>query len=137
MSRTQIVIVCAVFLVLSGCSVIKALRGPWAPDFTSLKTGVSRNTVEKVLGKPVTRSAAQPGLVADIYEYEVGRPRSLLRASGHLLKDIFTLGFWEYWAEQNRLEVGHKHRIRVVYDEKDTVREMRAVEDIFYDQDLF
>lgn len=112
---------------LGGCAFSDAAA--FGPNFSKIEIGTKRAIVEKELGNPRARVLSKPGMSVDIYEYRVNDNPSRLRALGNLAKSIFTLGIWEFWSNERTTA----YRLRIVYDNKQRVSEIRQV-DIFADQ---
>lgn len=112
---------------LGGCAFADAAS--FGPNFSNINVGTPRAQVENELGYPRTRILSRPGLSIDVYEYRVNNNPSRLRALGNLIKSVFTLGIWEFWS----VERTTPYRLRVVYDAKHRVTEIRQV-DVFADQ---
>ena len=129
----------AALLLLPGCAVMRASGfGYRAPSLSEIKIGTPRAEVENQLGSPSARLLTRPGSVVDVYEFYTSPNPSLIRALGHLVKDVFTLFYWEYLAESRKAEPLTVHRIRIVYDGKDKVAETRHLDsfadDLYRDQ---
>lgn len=124
--RKKLVIVVTVF-ALSGCAFVDAAS--FGPNFSNIRVGTERTEVENELGYPRTRILSKPGLSIDIYEYRVNDNPSRMRALGNLIKSFFTIGIWEFWSTERTTP----YRLRVVYDGKQHVTEIRQV-DVFADQ---
>ena len=88
-------LVSAMVVALSGCSVGMALSGDENPDLGAIKVGSTRGEVEMHLGSPVRSSSGENGTRTDIYEYEIGNEPSAGRAVAHGFADVLTLGLWE------------------------------------------
>ncbi len=117
----------AVLMLLGGCAFMEAAS--FGPDFSDIQVGTQRARVEAELGQPRTRVLTTPITTVDIYEYRVNDRPSRLRAISNFIKSLFTLGIWELWSTE-RMTL---YRLRITYDKKQRVAEIRQV-DVFADQ---
>ena len=101
----------------------------FGPSFSGIQVGAKRAVVEAEFGQPRTRVLTTAIATVDIYEYRTNERPSRLRAMANLFKSFFTLGIWEFWS-QERMTL---YRLRVTYDKKQRVSEIRQV-DVFADQ---
>ena len=101
----------------------------FGPSFSGIQVGAKRAVVEAEFGQPRTRVLTTAIATVDIYEYRANERPSRLRAMANLFKSFFTFGIWELWSEE-RMTL---YRLRVTYDKKQRVSEIRQV-DVFADQ---
>ena len=121
MTRKFALVLLAVALGLSGCSVGMAMHGKETPNLSAVKVGSTRGEVELILGAPVQSATTETGTRLDTYEYEVGNDPSAGRAIGHGVMDVLTLGLWEVVGTPIEGFQGTKYRVQLEYGPDDRV----------------
>lgn len=114
-----------ILAALSGCLVVKSVRGEKGADVHNVQPGANRTVVDMALGPPLRDWMSGTVVRYALYEYDAGIPPSYGDAIGHAILDLVLVGAWEIpWAingkhpgEYNR----RRARVVVSYDEQDTV----------------
>ena len=112
-------------LLLSACSVAAALDGAREPDMAVIRKGSHREEIENELYKVVDTIENKDGTETVVYEYEVGNEPSAIRAGGHAVMDLMTLGLWEVVGTPIELSQGELQRVTVIYDKNDIAKSVK------------
>ncbi len=91
--RLLLITICLV-LFLAGCTVQRAANGIPGVDTSSLRTGASREDVEKLLGPPLQEWQSIQGVKFGLYEF-AGPSDTATDTTFYLLMDVISLGFVE------------------------------------------
>ncbi len=113
-------------LFASGCSVYMAANQPGKKDLNVLATGTKRVTVIGEIGAPI-HSEIQDGKRVDLYVFQQGfsEGTKALRAFGHGLLDVATVGAWELiGTPYEGATRGDEIRVLVTYDDQDRVHKV-------------
>lgn len=107
--------------VLSGCSVVMALKQPDKKDLRVLARGVSRENVMTYLGAPINTEKTATGKI-EMYQFIQGYSggTKASRATFHGIADLFTLFIWELIAMPTEAILdGQKTTVKVEFDSED------------------
>ena len=117
----------AVLAMLTGCVVVRSLRGEKGPDFSHIQPGAKRTVVETALGQPLSEGVSPANVRYAVYEYNAGIPSHPGDAGTAVLLDVVTLGIFEIITYKNH---GWRHpgeydrrkpRIVIIYDPRDVI----------------
>jgi hypothetical protein len=117
----------AALAVLTGCVVVRSLRGEKGPDFSAIQPGVKRSVVETALGQPLDEGVSSTSVRYAVYEYNAGIPSHPGDAGVATLLDVVTLGIFEIITYKNH---GWRHpgeydrrkpKIVITYDSRDVI----------------
>jgi hypothetical protein len=117
----------AALAVLTGCVVVRSLRGEKGPDFSAIQPGVKRSVVETALGQPLDEGVSSTSVRYAVYEYNAGIPSHPGDAGVATLLDVVTLGIFEIITYKNH---GWRHpgeydrrrpKIVITYDPRDVI----------------
>jgi len=112
------------FLFLTGCSVIMAATPSQTPDFSVLKVGAARTTVEKSFGKPIKFHRNAKGDFAT-YQFFTGDKSSYQRAATYAVLDGLTLGVAELFTSPIESLQGDKNILEVLYTRNGRLKSFR------------
>jgi hypothetical protein len=100
---------------MTGCvTFMAATEGPKPPDLSKVQIGVSRQVIERELGKPVQRLNN-----VSTYEYNTMKPTPLWAAAA---VDVFLMGTTVlYWGDLQKVHKAQRSRLSIIYGPKDTV----------------
>lgn len=115
--------------VLSSCAVVKAVDQPDKKDLRVLNQGTERSRVIAELGRPVD-SRMKNGHREDIFTFVQGysKANKTLRALGHGVADVYTLGLWEVIGTPiEGVNNGKKMQVVVSYNNKDRVSNVNVL----------
>jgi outer membrane protein assembly factor BamE (lipoprotein component of BamABCDE complex) len=116
-------------LLLSSCAVVKATNQPDRKDLSVLRPGTDRARVIAELGKPV-HSETKNGHKSDIFNFVQGysKTNKTLRALGHGVADVYTLGLWEVVGTPiEGVASGNRVEVVVNYDNHDQVSKIKVL----------
>lgn len=117
----------AVLAMLTGCVVVRSLRGEKGADFSHVQPGVKRSVIETALGQPLNEGVSSTNVRYAVYEYNAGIPSHPGDAATAALLDVVTLGVFEIITYKNS---GWRHpgeydrrrpKIVVTYDPRDVI----------------
>jgi hypothetical protein len=116
-----------VLAMLTGCVVVRSLRGEKGPDFSAIQPGVKRSVVETALGLPLNEWVSPTNVRCALYEYNAGIPSHPGDAGTAALLDVVTFGIFEIITYKNN---GWKHpgeydrrrpKVVIAYDGRDVI----------------
>lgn len=110
-------------ILLSSCSVYMAATQEDKKDMSVIQEGTPRSLVLGKLGQPVN-TEKEKGVKKDFFSFTHGYSggNKAMRAVGHGVLDIFTLGLWEIVGTPVEiLADGEKVNMEITYDEEDKV----------------
>lgn len=107
----------SVLVMLSSCSVERALNGSRASNLTMVTNGVPLEEVHKYLGMPIKTTILQDGKRLYIYRYKKGNNPTYIGAAINSVLFVGTAGFWELLQPQDK-DFGHLY---ITYDENDKI----------------
>ena len=116
----------ALIFLVSGCSVVMALRHPDKKNLQVLSAGVSRDNVITYLGAPIS-SETKSGERIEIFQFKQGYSKSVKtsRALFYGVADLFTLFIWELIGmPAEAIMNGHEMSVKVTYDVNDMVKDV-------------
>lgn len=123
-NRMNVFTLLTVFLLsLSSCAVMKATNQPDKKDLSVLQTGTPRTRVIAELGSPVN-SEVRSGHRKDVFSFVQGYSKTTktLRAVGHGIADVYTLGLWEVAGTPiEGAASGQQIQVAVTYDKNERV----------------
>jgi hypothetical protein len=117
----------AAFAMLTGCVVVRSLRGEKGPDFSQLQPGVKRAVVEAALGQPLNEWVSPTDVRYALYDYNAGIPSHPGDAATAALLDVVTFGIFEIITYKNS---GWRHpgeydrrrpKVVIAYDARDVI----------------
>jgi hypothetical protein len=117
----------AALAILTGCVVVRSLRGEKGPDFGQLQPGVKRAVVETTLGQPLNEWMSPTDVRCALYEYNAGIPSHPGDAATAALLDVVTFGIFEVITYKNS---GWRHpgeydrrrpKVVIAYDARDVI----------------
>ena len=112
--------------VLSACAVVKATNQPGKKDLSVLSPHTPRSHVIAELGKPVSTEIKNHHRV-DVYSFVQGYSKTAktVRAVGHGVADVFTLGLWEIAGTPiEGAANGKKMQVEITYDKDNTIQKV-------------
>jgi len=114
------VLVLAVAMASSACSINRALDEPQKKDYKVLQPGMSRDLVRAELGQPLVSVGRND---CDVFSFKEGSSGwKYMRALGYGVLDVATLGAAEIATNPTEAAVGKDQlRVRVCYDSKQNV----------------
>ena len=113
--------------MLTGCVVVRSLRGEKGPDFSHVQPGVKRSVVETTLGAPLQEWVSPTNIRCALHDYNAGIPSHPGDAGVATLLDVVTLGIFEIITYKNH---GWRHpgeydrrrpKIVITYDPRDVI----------------
>lgn len=110
----------------SGCAVFMAAHQPGKRDLNVLTVGMPRNAVISEFGAPI-HTEVENGKKADIFKFTQGYSKGVkaVRAVGHGVADVFTLGLWEVVGTPAEATLsGTEIAVKVTYDSSEKVEEV-------------
>ncbi len=113
-------------LLNSGCAVYMAAHQPPKKNMGVLAVGMPRDTAIAEFGAPV-HTEVQDGKKVDIFKFTQGYSggTKAVRAVGHGVADVLTLGLWEVVGTPAEAVLdGKEIAIKVIYDEKNTIEQV-------------
>lgn len=123
-------VVGAMLLMNSGCSVFMAAKQPDKKDLSVLDVGTPRSHVIAQLGAPAW-SEKKDGERVDVIAFKQGYSKGARagRAFFHGVADVFTLGLWEVAGTPiESVASGTDMKVEVIYDGDDRVRSVNFLE---------
>ena len=118
------IIILLLFLIsLSSCSVYMAATQEDKKDLSVLQEGTPRSLVLGKLGQPVN-TEKEKGVKKDYFSFTHGysKGNKAMRAVGHGVLDVFTLGLWEVVGTPvEMLADGEKVNMEITYDKEEKV----------------
>jgi hypothetical protein len=117
----------AALAILTGCVVVRSLRGEKGPDFSHIQPGVKRSVVETALGAPLQEWVSPTNIRCALHDYNAGIPSHPGDAGVATLLDVVTLGIFEIITYKNH---GWRHpgeydrrrpKIVITYDPRDVI----------------
>jgi hypothetical protein len=92
-------IICLLFALLfqSGCTVAKALKGEPGKDVSSIKSGITKQEAEEILGSPIREWITPLNIHYCVYSYDAGIPPSPGDAAAFAFLDIIGAGVLELY----------------------------------------
>lgn len=114
-------------IVLSSCAAMKATNQPNKKDLSVLAPNTPRNYVIAELGKPVHTQVTKSHKRIDTYSFVQGysKTNKTIRAVGHGVADVFTLGLWEVAGTPiEGIASGKKMQVEITYDKNNTVEKV-------------
>jgi hypothetical protein len=91
----------AALAMLTGCVVVRSLRGEKGADVSQVQPGAKRAVAETVLGRPLEEWVSQTGVRYALYEYNAGIPSHPEDAATAALLDVVTFGIFEVITYKN------------------------------------
>ncbi|KTD65775.1 hypothetical protein [Legionella spiritensis] len=125
----QVIALTTAAIILSSCAVVKATNQPAKKDLSVLNKGTDRNRVIAELGHPV-ESSIKNGHRQDIYSFVQGYSKTAktLRALGHGVADVYTLGLWEVVGTPiEGINNGKKVQVVVQYNNQNKVSSVNVL----------
>jgi hypothetical protein len=113
--------------MLTGCVVVRSLRGEKGPDFSSIQPGAKRSVVETALGSPLQEWVSPTNIRCALHEYNAGIPSHPGDAGTAALLDVVTFGIFEIITYKNN---GWRHpgeydrrrpKVVITYDPRDVI----------------
>lgn len=107
----------------SGCAVYMAANQPGKKDMKVLAAGMPRDAVISELGAPIS-SEMDNGKRVNIFKFTQGYSdgNKAIRAVGHGVADVFTLGLWEVVGTPAEATINGKEvAVKVIYDQANKV----------------
>ncbi len=113
--------------MLTGCVVVRSVRGEKGADFSHVQPGLKRAVVETALGQPLNEGVSPTNVRYAVYEYNAGIPSHPGDAAAAALLDIVTLGVFEFITYKNS---GWRHpgeydrrrpKVVITYDPRDVI----------------
>jgi len=97
MSKKYILILVALSMFSSGCSVFMAAKQPNKKDIELFRVGTPRSMLLAEFGLPTAAETREDGKKYEIYSFTQGYSTGAKagRAVFHGAADVFTLGLWE------------------------------------------
>ena len=124
------VIVIAVLISTSGCSVFMAANQPAKKNLKKLDVGTPRGLLLAEFGTPInteTRNGTRTDTFVFVQGYD--KANKATRAFVHGTADLFTLGLWEIAATPGEAVFdGDKMVVEVAYDREDKVKKSTVLE---------
>ena len=121
--KRLILMLLALFLVLSGCGATSMLLGSNEPDLTKIALGGQRSQVEKILGKRLWNLGLEGGLTYDIYQYTASQQAQPIKGALLFGLDYLLLGLPEIAGSMdNDVDFDPVKQVCVAYDEQDFIR---------------
>lgn len=125
-SSALLAMLVAILLVNSGCAVFMAAHQPGKKNMNVLAAGMPRDVVIAELGSPV-HSDEENGKKTDLFKFVQGYSdgTKAVRAVGHGVADVLTLGLWEVVGTPAEATLNGKElAVKVIYDDKNTVEQV-------------
>lgn len=129
MKKILVVMILAMALFSSGCSVVMAVKQPEEKNLDVLSVGNHQDVVRAELGAPTSTGLIGIGgekLEYDVFGFSEGNSRGwgVGRALLYGVLDVFTFGLWEVVGTpiEGGISGGEKRNIRVIYKEKVVTR---------------
>jgi hypothetical protein len=85
------------WLFQSGCTVAKALKGEPGKDVSSIKSGITKQEAEEILGSPIREWTTPLNIRYYVYSYDAGIPPNLGDAAAFAFLDIIGAGVLELY----------------------------------------
>jgi outer membrane protein assembly factor BamE (lipoprotein component of BamABCDE complex) len=131
--RRSFLLVSIAMVVLSGCSVGKAVNQPKAKDLSVLDTGTSRDRVLLELGQPVVSEKDGDGHQTDYFKFIQGQNGAAKAGKGILYGAlaVTTLGLSEIVTNpvEGTAGAGKEMQVKVTYDEGNKVQLVDVLKD--------
>jgi hypothetical protein len=117
----------AALVMLTGCVVVRSLRGEKGADFSHVQPGVKRAVAETALGLPLNEWVSMTNVRCALYEYNAGIPSHPGDAGTAALLDVVTFGIFEIITYKNH---GWRHpgeydrrrpKVVIAYDGRDVI----------------
>ena len=118
-------------LLLSGCSVYKAVHQPPKKDTSVLHKNAARSLVISELGEPIYTEKTENGRM-DIFKFTQGYSEGVKtsRAVLHGTADVLTLGLWEVvGTPAETIYSGNDVRLEAHYDKNDKLQSVNVLTD--------
>ena len=131
MTRKLILLIMAVLIMNSGCSVYMAAKKPDKKDLSVFDKGTERAYLIAECGQPVYTETIDGNKKKDIFVFIQGYSdgEKAGRAIVHGAADVLTLGLWEIVATPiEGVEDGTEVKVEVCYDEADRVDYVKILE---------
>ena len=127
------ILVLAIAIFLTGCSVMQATSGPESKDLSVLEHGTDRYAVITELGKPEFTEKQEDGTTIDVFKFMQGQHAAAKAGKGILYgaAALFTLGISEIVTSPLEGSVGDgaEIQVKVTYDENDKVKDVLTLKD--------
>lgn len=131
--RRDMLWVSVAVLVLSGCSIGKAVNQPKAKDLSVLDTGTSRDRVLVELGQPVVTEKDANGNQTDFFKFIQGQHGAAKAGKGILYGAlaVTTLGLSEIVTNpvEGTAGAGKEMQLKVTYDTQNKVQHVDVLKD--------
>ena len=131
--RGNVLWVSIAMVVLSGCSISKAVHQPKAKDLSVLDTGTSRDLVLVELGQPVVSEKDANGIQTDYFKFLQGQHGAAKAGKGILYGAlaVTTLGLSEIVTNpvEGTAGAGKEMQVKVTYDALSKVQVVEILKD--------
>lgn len=131
--RSTILLVSLAMVLLSGCSVSKAVQQPKAKDLSVLNAGTSRDRVLVELGQPVVSEKDANGHQTDFFKFLQGQSGAAKAGKGLLYGALAvgTLGLSEVVTNpvEGTAGAGKEMQVKVTYDTQNKVEQVEVLKD--------
>jgi hypothetical protein len=131
--RGKMLWVSVAMVVLSGCSISKAVHQPKAKDLSVLDVGTSRDHVLVELGQPVVSEKDANGIQTDFFKFIQGQHGAAKAGKGILYGAlaVTTLGLSEIVTNpvEGTAGAGKEMQIKVTYDAQNKVELVDILKD--------
>ncbi len=131
--RGKLLWVSVAMVVLSGCSISKAVHQPKAKDLSVLDVGTSRDHVLVELGQPVVSEKDANGIQTDFFKFIQGQHGAAKAGKGILYGAlaVTTLGLSEIVTNpvEGTAGAGKEMQIKVTYDAQNKVELVDILKD--------
>ncbi len=131
--RGKMLLVSIAMIVLSGCSVSKAVQQPKAKDLSVLDVGTSRDRVLVELGAPMVSEKDANGNQTDYFKFIQGQHGAAKAGKGLLYGAlaVTTLGLSEIVTNpvEGTAGAGKEMQVKVVYDAQNKVDVVDVLKD--------
>jgi outer membrane protein assembly factor BamE (lipoprotein component of BamABCDE complex) len=131
--RGKVLWVSIAMVVLSGCSISKAVHQPKAKDLSVLNVGTSRDRVLLELGQPVVNEKDGNGIQTDYFKFIQGQHGAAKAGKGILYGAlaVTTLGLSEIVTNpvEGTAGAGKEMQIKVTYDAQNNVQLVDVLKD--------
>jgi hypothetical protein len=131
--RGKLLWVSVAMVVLSGCSISKAVHQPKAKDLSVLDVGTSRDHVLVELGQPVVSEKDANGIQTDFFKFIQGQHGAAKAGKGILYGAlaVTTLGLSEIVTNpvEGTAGAGKEMQIKVTYDAQNKVELVDVLKD--------
>jgi len=114
-----VVMMVLVAVLTAGCAASMAYNGQSGPDMSVVNRQHTREDIERILGGPTKTISNSDGEVVEMYIVEARTKPSAIRAVGHGIMDLYTLGLWEFVGGPMEAYMGRRQRVTVRYNEED------------------